>query len=73
MCFQPLRSRGRVIWKSRVAPKRARGLVRSISTTDHGRDSAYMWGNVYTAIVLLKSIQIDISLEWVDARLRYYD
>jgi len=36
LCFQPLRSHSRVIWISKVAYIRVRGLVRSISSTNHG-------------------------------------
>jgi hypothetical protein len=32
-----------------------------------------MWENVYTSAELLKSIQIAMPLEWVDARMGYYD
>jgi hypothetical protein len=35
LCFQPLRSRSRVIWTSKVTYIRVRGLVTSISSTNH--------------------------------------
>jgi hypothetical protein len=36
LCFQPLRSRSRVIWTSKVTYIQVRGLVRSILSTNHG-------------------------------------
>jgi hypothetical protein len=32
-----------------------------------------MWENLYTSAEFTKPIQIAMSLEWADARMRYYD
>jgi len=32
-----------------------------------------MWGNLYTSVEFIKSIRLAMSLEWVDARMGYYD
>ena len=32
-----------------------------------------LWGNLYTSAEFIKSIRIATSLEWADARMRYYD
>ena len=64
MCFQPLRSRSRVIWTSKVAYIRVRvslGLFRPLIMDEV---APIVWGNLYTSVEFIKSIQIATSLEW---------
>ena len=68
--FQPLRSRGRVIWKSEDASLRVRGLVRLVASLALVSTMPIMWGNLYTSTEFIESIRIATSLEWADAGMR---
>jgi hypothetical protein len=71
--FQPLRCRGRVIWKSEDASLWVQGLVRPVTPLALVSTTPIMWGNLYTSIELIESIRIATSLEWADVGMRYYD
>ena len=71
--FQPLRSHGRVIWISKVTYFRVCGLVRPVAPLALVSTTLVMWGILYISVEFIESIRIATSLEWVDARMRYYD